>query len=170
MSKSAWPVYAGIVWSVLFALMSFYWAAGGMLGVLSLGGQIYERALTREPDFLALVWITGLIKVGGALLLAAMLRRRPYERKWIGQGLYYAGFIGGLLIALYGLLNFSTILMSILGILELSIDSYAKYWRLLFWEPFWIVGGVLYVMASKRYRNNRLRNPRSPEQRPHAKA
>ncbi|AGA59039.1 hypothetical protein Theco_2978 [Thermobacillus composti KWC4] len=35
-------VYAGIGWTVLFAAMSFYWAAGGMIGVESLGGAVYE--------------------------------------------------------------------------------------------------------------------------------
>ncbi|WP_257352297.1 hypothetical protein [Pseudalkalibacillus decolorationis] len=35
-------VYAGSLWCFLFAVMSFYWASGGMVGTKSLGGSIYQ--------------------------------------------------------------------------------------------------------------------------------
>ncbi|MBP2079531.1 hypothetical protein [Oceanobacillus polygoni] len=49
-------IYSGISWTIIFALMSFYWAAGGMVGVRSLGGQIYQMALERDPNFVHVVW------------------------------------------------------------------------------------------------------------------
>ena len=38
-------LYLGVIWTILFAGLSFYWAMGGMFGVRSLGGAIYEQAL-----------------------------------------------------------------------------------------------------------------------------
>ncbi|WP_227004073.1 hypothetical protein [Salicibibacter halophilus] len=44
-----WFITLGIIWTAIFAGMSFYWAMGGMLGVRSLGGAIYEMSLNPEP-------------------------------------------------------------------------------------------------------------------------
>lgn len=35
-----WPVYTGVAWTGVFAIMTFYWAAGGTFGVESLGGKL----------------------------------------------------------------------------------------------------------------------------------
>lgn len=50
-------IYAGFIWCFLFALISFYWAGGGMLGAKTLGGFIYKKAMEREPSFITLVWL-----------------------------------------------------------------------------------------------------------------
>jgi len=148
--RYSWPIVAGIVWSFLFALMSFYWASGGMAGAATLGGEIYQMALSRKPDFIIIVWITGIVKIAGGLLLGMMLMK--WEHTVFKKAVYFVGFVSGLLLFFYGLVNFTTVLLSILNILELKIDSYAKWWRLLFWEPFWMLGGILYIASSRRFR------------------
>lgn len=60
-------VYAGFIWCFLFALLSFYWASGGMIGIRSLGGLIYQKALEREASFIAFVWLTAFVKLCGCL-------------------------------------------------------------------------------------------------------
>jgi hypothetical protein len=55
--------------------MSFYWAAGGMIGVKSVGGKIYQLALERNSDFL-IVWVTGAIKVAGGVVLLLLLSKK----------------------------------------------------------------------------------------------
>ena len=35
-------IILGVVWTIVFAGMSFYWALGGMLGARSLGGELSE--------------------------------------------------------------------------------------------------------------------------------
>ncbi|WP_274362324.1 DUF3995 domain-containing protein [Paenibacillus thermotolerans] len=145
----SWPIYAGMIWSLLFALMSFYWASGGMIGAATLGGEIYQKAITRESDFITIVWLTGVFKIVGGLLLGTLLRN--WKHKFLIKSIYIVAFAGGILIFLYGLANFTTILLSIMNILELKIDSYARWWRLLFWEPFWMLGGLLYIISSRRF-------------------
>ncbi|AJY76650.1 hypothetical protein [Paenibacillus beijingensis] len=86
------PVFCAILWSLLFALMSFYWAGGG------------------EQHFVQLVWLTGAVK-----------------------------------------------LLHMIQVLNLSIGHYAAWWRFLFWEPFWMLGGLLYMLSGLNFAR-RLKN------------
>lgn len=148
MGAGRWPVYAAIGWTVLFAGMSFYWAMGGMLGTRSLGGAIYEKALHPDPSFRLVVWATGFVKLAGVLPLAGLLAAGigPALRK----GLSLLCVIAGVLMALYGSANVVTIALAAFGVLDFDLETYAIVWRLAFWEPFWVLGGILYVVAGRR--------------------
>lgn len=141
-------IYTGIGWTMLFAAMSFYWAAGGMIGVESLGGAIYEKALERDPGFVPVVWATGFIKLAGAVLLLLLLLR--HERHAVIRRLSARiCTLAGILMFLYGLGNFITVALAGLNVLDFDLSDYAVKWRLIFWEPFWMVGGLLYFAAGR---------------------
>lgn len=141
-------LYLGVMWTILFAGMSFYWAMGGMIGVRSLGGAIYEQSLNPDPSFITIVWVTGFIKLLGAVLLLLLLVN--WRNSWIRTILYFITKISGILLFLYGLLNFITITLSAVEILDFELDRYATFWRLLFWEPYWMIGGILYFFSITR--------------------
>ncbi|RDU37918.1 hypothetical protein DRW41_08905 [Neobacillus piezotolerans] len=145
LSTNSWFIYLGIIWSVIFSAMSFYWAMGGRLGVKSLGGAIYEMSLNPSSSFLVLVWLTGFMKLLGAGLLVLVLVRRNNSKL-----LFYTVKIAGAFLFLYGALNFITISLHALNILEYNLDDYATFWRLAFWEPYWMAGGVFYFLSVKR--------------------
>ncbi|WP_249312920.1 DUF3995 domain-containing protein [Lederbergia citrea] len=147
-------IYAGFIWCFLFALMSFYWASGGMIGTKSLGGSIYQHALEREEAFITVVWITGFVKLGGGLVLLLLLRDWS---KIINRILYFLSFIGGVFLFLYGMANFITILLSSFGLLSLQINNFALSWRLFFWEPFWMLGGFLFILSALMYKKDNTR-------------
>lgn len=138
-------VYLGIGWTVLFAIMSFYWASGGLVGTKSLGGEIYQKALTRDQEFASLVWATGIVKLAGVLFLSLLVWKRvpARARKWVAYGCN----IAGIFMILYGLGNFITISLAAFHVLQFDLSAYATKWRLLFWEPFWVAGGILYLLA-----------------------
>ncbi|WP_286171957.1 DUF3995 domain-containing protein [Gracilibacillus phocaeensis] len=138
----------GVVWTVVFAGMSFYWAMGGMFGVRSLGGAIYEQSLDPDPSFILLVWLTGFVKLLGVLLLVLLLI--SWQNAFMNKMLYYLTKTGGILLFLYGLLNFITISMSAFDILAMDLTAYATFWRLVFWEPYWMIGGVCYFFSVKK--------------------
>ncbi|MBP1080286.1 MULTISPECIES: DUF3995 domain-containing protein [Bacillus] len=116
-----WPIIAGAIWSFVFAIMSFYWALGGMIGVESLGGKIYQLALERNPQFILLVWITGFIKViGGVFLLLMLMNRLP---DFIKKSLYWISIVAGIFLFLYGAANFTTVGMAKWGLLEMGQQS-----------------------------------------------
>ena len=70
--RTTWAAYAACGWALLFALMSFYWAAGGNFGVETLGSAIQAQA--HNPGFVAIVWLTGVAKVIGGLFALTLVR------------------------------------------------------------------------------------------------
>ena len=144
--RNYWFITLGIIWTVIFAGMSFYWAMGGMLGVRSLGGAIYEMSLNPEPSFVTMLWLTGFIKLFGVVLLLMLLVQ--WKKHLITPMLYYLAKFAGVFLFLYGFLNFITIALSAFNILDFDLDP--TFWRLAFWEPFWMAGGVLYFFTVKR--------------------
>ncbi|MCJ8013223.1 DUF3995 domain-containing protein [Paenibacillus sp. KQZ6P-2] len=141
-------IYLGVTWSLLFAVMSFYWAAGGMIGVESLGGEIYKKAMERDPAFISVVWVTGVVKLGGAILLLLLLKTSINKK--IRKMLSLFCIVAGVFMILYGLGNFTTISLAGLNVLHFDMSAYAIKWRLIIWEPFWMIGGILYVLAGRR--------------------
>lgn len=147
MQKNCWFITFGIIWTLVFAGMSFYWALGGMLGARSLGGAIYEMALKPDPSFTIIVWLSGFIKLLGVVLL--LLPLIHWKKPVIERILYVIIKAAGIFLFLYGLLNFITISLSALNILDFDLDDFATFWRLVFWEPYWMLGGIFYFFAVK---------------------
>lgn len=145
--RKRWPITCGVVWSLLFACMSFYWAAGGTLGVATLGPQISRQAALRDESFIFIVWLTGAVKAAGALILLALKVR--WNSGLVRTVFRFAAMIGGIFLFLYGLLNFLVVLLAMLSVLSLPIDPYSAWWRLYFWEPFWMAGGLFYFVAGR---------------------
>ncbi len=141
-------IVMGGIWTIIFAGMSFYWAMGGLIGVRSLGGSIYEMSLDPSPSFVTIVWLSGFIKLFGIVLF--WLLHIQWKQPIITNMLYYVTKIAGIFLFIYGFLNFVTITLSAFAILEFELDSYATFWRLVFWEPFWMIGGIFYFFAVKR--------------------
>ncbi|MED4206823.1 DUF3995 domain-containing protein [Neobacillus mesonae] len=151
LKRNPWCIGLGISWTLLFSGISFYWAMGGLMGVRSLGGSIYEMSLNPPPSFVAIVWLTGFVKLLGVILLLILLVR--WKKPFMNRLLYYTAKIGGTLLFLYGFLNFITIVLHAFHLLEFNLDSYATFWRLFFWEPYWMMGGIFYFFSVKRLKN-----------------
>ncbi|TMV49933.1 DUF3995 domain-containing protein [Paenibacillus mesophilus] len=148
--RKRWPITCGVVWSLLFACMSFYWAGGGTLGVDTLGPEISRRAVLRDEGFIIVVWLTGAVKVAGALILLALTIR--WNSRLVRTAFRFAATMGGIFLFLYGLVNFVVVLLAMVRVLGLPIDPYSAWWRLFFWEPFWMVGGLFYFVAGRMAR------------------
>src|SRR5215813_7340062 len=71
--RLVWAGYAACVWGLMFAGVSFYWGGGGTLGLETLGGSLERLARARDPALVAAVWITGLLKVAGAVLALTLV-------------------------------------------------------------------------------------------------
>ena len=55
-AEGTWAAYAAAVLAAVYALVSFYWAFGGMVGVGTLGGRLEEMARSGDP---AVLWLAG---------------------------------------------------------------------------------------------------------------
>jgi hypothetical protein len=99
-SALVWAGYAACAWGLVFAGISFYWALGGGLGVDTLGGRLEQLALARDPAINAAVWVTGFLKVGGALLALALVQR--WGRRLPRPLLLLLGWGAAAVLMLYG--------------------------------------------------------------------
>jgi Protein of unknown function (DUF3995) len=144
-----WAAYAASAWAMLFALMSFYWAAGGTFGVNTLGSGI--QALAHDPGFIAIVWLTGVAKVLGGLF--ALSLARPLAR-WLRPGWKLAlAWIGGAALALYGGIPLIVEGLALGGVVRVSgpVDWEGVRWHFWLWDPWWLLGGVLFLLAAWQY-------------------
>lgn len=117
----------------------------------TLGGIIYQKALSGDENFLSLVSLTGYIKLAGGLFLLLLLRDWPGRT---GRTLTFLALICGGFLFLYGFANFTTLVLDSAGLLNLHLDGYSHKWRLFFWEPFWMLGGILFIISGVNLRRN----------------
>jgi hypothetical protein len=133
----------------LFAAISFYWAAGGLAGVETLGDGMRELALARDPQLIAITWITGVLKLLAGLLALALVQRwgRVFPRWLLRLGAWSAALLflayGGINVIQHALMLADP---SRIGIL-LGSEA-AVRWHLALWDPVWLLGGILFAAAA----------------------
>ena len=148
-SRSMWVAYAASVWAFLFALPSFYWAAGGTGGLDSIvSPDLVRLAHHRVPWFVAVLWITGAMKAFAGLIALAMVRR--WGRIFPGWMLLILAWGAGTLLAWHGAL--------FVGAGSLMLGGFVSgppnpglwavvRWYTFLWGPWFVFGGVLFMAA-----------------------
>lgn len=76
---AVWAAYGACGWAFLFAALSFYWALGGIAGIDAVSPAIVSLARARVPWLIALLWITGILKIGSGLIALALIQ--PWGRR-----------------------------------------------------------------------------------------
>jgi Protein of unknown function (DUF3995) len=137
--------YAACAWAVAFALPSFYWAAGGSIGAEPIAADV-EKAGLSNPAVLA---ITGILKLLAGMVALALARRwgGRLSRRLLGVA---ASGAGGLFVV-YALANFvdhGLMQSGARGVPE-ALGRYALHWHLLLWDPWWLLGGVLFLATAR---------------------
>lgn len=148
-THTLWLGYAAAAWAVIFAAISFYWAAGGTALLETLGVTLRDMALARDP--LAILvggWLVGLAKLIGALLPLSLVRGwcRLLSCRLL-RALTWAAGIGMLL---YGAASFVQHLLMATGVITLppGLGRTGAYGHLLLWDPWWSLGGILFIAVS----------------------
>jgi len=141
--------------------VSFYWALGGSFLYRTQSPQILE--LAAQPWFLAVVWFTGVLKlIAGLLALSLVQRWGERLPRWFRR----LGSWGiGLVLMFYGGANLAVRGLMALGALETPapMRSAAAWWHLVLWDPWFVLGGVLFLAAawvSRKPRSLQNRNGR----------
>lgn len=152
--RLTWPAYGAAIWSLIFALISFYWAAGGTVGASTLARSIEDQS--RHPDgvFLASVWVTGVLKlIAGIIALACVQTWGHRIPRWF---LLLGGWTAGIIFTLYGIAGIVEKLLWETGVRDVptSFGDDRVRWYLLFWDPFWLLGGLLFIAAIWRFQRS----------------
>jgi hypothetical protein len=153
-SVGGWAAYAACAWAWAFAAVSAYWALGGTAGVGTVAADVAAVPLADSPAF---VWGTAGAK---ALLgLLALGLARPRGRSHPRRVLLAAAWAVGALLALYGAANLVDHGRMVAGFRDTPafLGERAARWHLLFWDPVWLLGGVLFLAAAWQARHGAQR-------------
>lgn len=147
--STAWAGYTASAWAFVFAATSFYWAAGGTAGVDTVGPAITN--LAHDPAFIAALWAIGVVKALGGLLALALVQ--PWGRFLPRRALLTAAWGGGILMVLYGAASWVQEGLMLAGVIPIpsGLGHTAALWHVVLWDPWWLLGGILFVAAAWFY-------------------
>jgi len=139
---------------MVFAAISVHWLLGGTVGINTLANVIQEAAAENDRDFRIMTWVTVELKVLGGLLALATIR--PWGRV-IPRRVLLAGLVAaGVLLTLYGVAGFVEKALMLSGVIDIpaSMGEGPARWYLVLWEPWWILGGVLFLLTANAMRRS----------------
>ncbi|WP_030789159.1 DUF3995 domain-containing protein [Streptomyces sp. NRRL S-920] len=138
--------YLAAGWAVIFAALHFFWALGGEVGLDVSSG---ERLASERPAWFVAggLWGVGLLCLIGSAIALGLRRRGVRGRRW--RLLQLVGF------AICALLLFRGVLVEVLLLAGVSavgeVSAAQKFWTLAVWNPWFILGGVLFGMAARSF-------------------
>ncbi|MEU9497310.1 DUF3995 domain-containing protein [Streptomyces sp. NPDC048196] len=146
----AWPGLAVALWGLLFAVPSFAWAMGLTFGArTTVSPSLVKLADDRVAWFVAVLWVTGLLKVVGALIGIGLTRRRGRR---MGPLMVFCGGGAAVLLVWHGSLFVAHGVLVELGIRSVAPDlAGLTCWYLCLWGPWFLVGGLAFAAATTRY-------------------
>jgi hypothetical protein len=150
-SDSPSLAYAAAAVAFAFAVPSLYWALGGTALLDTLGGVIEERARARDRTLVAITWATVVLKVGGGLIPLALVQQ--WGRRLPIALVRFTAWGGAVCLVLYGALQTLTVGLVYFDVVEpaAATDERVLRWRLLLWEPWFLVWGVALGAAVSRH-------------------
>ncbi|MFD8319494.1 DUF3995 domain-containing protein [Kitasatospora purpeofusca] len=139
--------YAVAVWGVLFAIPSFLWAMGSTFGARStVAPELVRLAQDRVPWFLAVLWVTGFLKLAGAAIGLGLTRLRG---RLAGRSLAFCGGGAAVLLVWHGGLFVVHGLLVETGAAAVDPDlAGLTRWYLYLWGPWFIAGGLAFAAAT----------------------
>lgn len=144
-SRHRWATivaWAACGWAIIFAALSFFWAAGGRTEL-----QPLEQAGNASGGlWIAANIIAGLLKLAiGLVALAAVGAWSPRSLRKPLRILIWGIGVG---MCLYGGLGLVSDILHVTGVIN---DPATRKWffiYLVLWDPWWVLGGALYVATA----------------------
>ena len=141
--QARWAALAAGVWALLFAAVSFFWAAGGRTGIHPFEAQLNGGVALR----LAITVPTGLAKLGAGVAALALVRVGARDR-WYRPLLAFA-WVAGVGMVLYGGAGLISDILHVTGVVNVpAADRHWFFWYLVVWDPVFVVGGALFVATA----------------------
>jgi hypothetical protein len=140
--QAAWAAAAACAWAVLFAGLSFFWAAGGRTGL----HPLEQAARSSGPWWVVLNLGAGGLKLFAGMLAVALVRTQGQQR--YRRPLFVATWAQGVGIVLYGGLGLLSDALHVSGIIYDPATRHWFFWYLVLWDPWWVLGGALFIATA----------------------
>jgi Protein of unknown function (DUF3995) len=139
--------YAACAWAFVFAVPSLAWAAGVDLGTETIAEDVNEAGIA-DPVLLA---VTGALKVLAGLVALALAR--PWGRRIPRRLLLVAAWGAAAVFLAYAVLNLVDHGLMEAGARAIpeELGADAVRWHLLLWDPWWLLGGILFAVAAWQF-------------------
>jgi Protein of unknown function (DUF3995) len=149
--RGRWAVgagYAAFAWGLIFALISFYWGCGGTIGLSTVGGTIERLAREHSAGIFVAVWVTGLLKLVGAVLALALVR--PWGSKLPRRLVALLSWTAAVLLTLYGGTLVAADALAATGAIKprTPIARVPLLWHLWVWDMSFLIWGLLFASAA----------------------
>ncbi len=142
---------AAAVVGVLYALISAYWAAGGTALLDTIGGSLEHAGRAGGLAVTATLWVVAALKLFGAWLPIAVVADANLPS---GRARRRLAQIEAALLTVYGLVLTSVGLLVQAGVIHRSAhaDQKALAWHAFFWDPWFLLWGLLIIAALRQRR------------------
>lgn len=151
--SSRWGVTAAAaaVWCGAFACLHLFWALGGSIGLASSAG--YDLAERRPTSFVifGLFGVAMFLVVGIGVIAATQSSRIAERRRHAATALVAVIGVG---LAIRGVALEVLLAMNVGG-LQASVGPLETYWGLALWNPWFALGGALFIVTVIRGRSSR---------------
>ena len=136
---------AALVAGLVYVAISAYWALGGTWLLATVSSSLV--AANRSTTVVMAVWAAVVLK-GLCALLPFYLRRPAPPSKWHGR-LRVLAWAEGAVLTLYGFVFTSAGLLVQAGVIHpgRAADRRALVWHTYIWDPWFLVWGLLVVLA-----------------------
>lgn len=139
--------YASVAWWFLAGAASLYWVTGGTVGVGTLWVGSDALLEAREPWLVTALWVIGVFEL--VLATFSVSVARGWGRPGILAVVNADAFLVELTLVPYVAVDtLVSALVTIDVFHPVVLEQTALVWRLLFWNPWWIVGGLLYCVGA----------------------
>ncbi|WP_329201537.1 DUF3995 domain-containing protein [Streptomyces sp. NBC_00667] len=151
---SNWPGYAAAAWGILFAVPSFVWATGNAFGAQStVAPSLVKLARDGVPWFVAVLVVTGFLKLFGALVGLGLTRPRGLR---ISRLIVFCGGGAATLLMWHGGLFVVHGVLVKAGAVSVAPDlAPLTDWYLYLWGPWFIIGGLAFAGATALHARQR---------------
>jgi hypothetical protein len=138
-------------WAAAFAVLSLYWALGGRWGAGTIGPAIEDPAVAGDRAFVVVLWASVALKAAGAVVALALLIRWRTRRARIA--VLVVAWSTTSLTGGYAVLGTAQHALMAIGVLAVppGLGVAALRWHLALWDPIWLLGGLLFLLATVGY-------------------
>ena len=141
-----------MVVGLAFAAVSAFWGLGGTFLLDTVGGALESRGREGDPLLLTVVWLSIPLKVVAAVVGVAVVRRWAPPSRYRLVAL--VAWLAAVVLTVYGAVLTGVGLLVQADVVSASADAdtRALRWHTYLWDPWFLVWGLLLLIALRRWR------------------